>query len=173
MNTLTKDKYLSEQETQELFRILELIRPRNTRDVLLIELALTCGAREGELVKLTREDLDQHKKSVFISQPGKGSNKREIPLPNALFDRLWSYAEKINGPIFPISTSRVRQVWGDIRPVKKSFHKLRHTFARNLYARTKDIRLVQMALGHRSITNTMIYTAIDYEADQMRKAMGL
>jgi integrase/recombinase XerD len=37
-------------------------------------------------------------------------------------------------------------------------HLLRHTFASDLYAETKDIRLVQKALGHSDLSTTMIYT---------------
>jgi integrase/recombinase XerD len=37
-------------------------------------------------------------------------------------------------------------------------HTLRHTFATELYKHTKDLALVQKALGHASISTTMIYT---------------
>ena len=39
-------------------------------------------------------------------------------------------------------------------------HTLRHTFATDLYRETKNIRLVQKALGHADLTSTMIYTHI-------------
>jgi integrase/recombinase XerD len=38
-----------------------------------------------------------------------------------------------------------------------SFHSLRHTFAMRLYSETKDILLVQRMLGHKSLTNTLVY----------------
>jgi integrase/recombinase XerC len=53
--------------------------------------------------------------------------------------------------------------------VPKKFHSLRHTFAIELYQKTKDLRLVQVALGHRNITNTMIYADYVYSQQELRK----
>jgi integrase/recombinase XerD len=46
---------------------------------------------------------------------------------------------------------------------------LRHTYATELYRQTKDIRLVQKALGHTNLGTTMIYTHI--VDDDMEAAM--
>ena len=43
---------------------------------------------------------------------------------------------------------------------KVSPHTLRHTFATDLYRETKNLRLVQKALGHASVATTQIYTHI-------------
>jgi integrase/recombinase XerD len=54
-------------------------------------------------------------------------------------------------------------------------HMLRHTFATELYRQTKDIRLVQKALGHSDLSTTMIYTHIvdeDMEAALKRFRLG-
>jgi site-specific recombinase XerC len=48
-------------------------------------------------------------------------------------------------------------------------HMLRHTYATELYRETKDIRLVQKALGHAALSTTMIYTHI--VDDDMETAM--
>jgi integrase/recombinase XerD len=40
---------------------------------------------------------------------------------------------------------------------------LRHTFATDLYQRTRDVFLVKEALGHRSIESTLVYVRSDRE----------
>jgi integrase/recombinase XerC len=64
---------------------------------------------------------------------------------------------------------RLYQIWQFYRPVPKKFHALRHTFAIELYQKTKDLRLVQVALGHRNITNTMIYADYIYSQQELKK----
>jgi integrase len=71
--------------------------------------------------------------------------------------------------LFPITYNRLRQIWDLYRPVQKKFHSLRHTFAIQLYKKTKDIRLVQVALGHRNVMNTMIYADYVYSQTELRK----
>jgi site-specific recombinase XerC len=49
-------------------------------------------------------------------------------------------------------------------------HSLRHTFATELYRRTRDVALVQAALGHASIASTMVYARCDQQS--VREAIG-
>ena len=56
--------------------------------------------------------------------------------------------------------------------IKKDVHPhlLRHTFATDLLRSTKNIRLVQKALGHTSLSSTMIYTHVyDEELEEALK----
>jgi integrase len=122
-----------------------------------------------ELLNLSKSDLNLHDQTIFI-RGIKGSNDREIPLPPKFFDRLNRFvANQPNEKIFNISYNRLRQIWEMYRPVHKKLHSLRHTFAIRLYKKTKDIRLVQVALGHRNITNTMIYADYVYSQQELRR----
>ena len=47
-------------------------------------------------------------------------------------------------------------------------HSAQHAWAA-LYQKTKDLRLVQVALGHRNITNTMIYADYVYSQQELRR----
>lgn len=166
---INKNKYLLEPEYAHLEILLKRYLFEDKRNCLLLFIAMHTGARAAEILNLRKGDLNSYEQSVFITGL-KGSNDREIPLPTWLFESLEDYAEETTGEfLFDIGYHRLRQVWEHYRPVKKKFHCLRHTFAIRLYKKVKDIRLLQLALGHRNIANTMIYADFVYSQTEMRK----
>lgn len=151
---INKTKYLSKIELNQLLNKLQNDHSRNS---LIIQLALATGARASELLAIRVSDLDMHNKSVFIKGL-KNSFDREIPLKDDLFNALIGFARKSNHYLlFNISYPRLVQIWEQYKPINKKFHSLRHTFALNLYERTKDIALVKAALGHKNVMNSMVY----------------
>lgn len=163
--SLNKNKYLLPFEVDRLRSIIKSFQGKDPRNCLLMELALSTGARATELLNLQASDLIEADESVYIHGI-KGSNDREIPLKSDLFRRLQTLG---SARLFPVTYSRLYQIWDLYRPVPKKFHSLRHTFAIELYTRTKDIRLLQVALGHRNITNTMIYADYLYSKQELRR----
>lgn len=166
---LNKNKYLLPPERERLFTLIKDHVSRDSRNCLLLWTALRTGARAQELLNIEKSDLNPYDETIFIKGI-KNSNDREIPVPRELFSRLQSLSEAQEGVrVFPITYPRLHQIWDFYRPVPKKFHSLRHTFAIELYQKTKDIRLVQVALGHRNITNTMIYADYIYSQQELRK----
>ncbi len=166
---LNKNKYLLDPELDRLLAIINTYIDKDPRNCLILLLGLKTGARAQEILNIVKSDLNAHDASVFIKGL-KSSNDREIPIPSALFARLQRYSESVTtDKIFNITYDRLYQIWDLYRPVPKKFHSLRHTFAINLYKKTRDLRLVQVALGHRNITNTMIYADYMYTQDELRK----
>jgi integrase/recombinase XerC len=167
---LNKNKYLFEPEVERLQYILDSFKNKDSRNCNLLWTLLHTGARAQETLNLRREDLNSVDQSVFI-RGLKGSNDRELPLPSWLFQRLErEIAHNSHGDlIFPITYNRLRQIWDLYRPVHKKLHALRHTFAIRLFKKTKDLRLIQVALGHRNITNTMIYADYIYSQEELRR----
>lgn len=166
---INKNKFLLDPEFDHLNLLLKRYLFQDKRNCLLLYIAIHTGARAQEILNIKKEDLNVYDQSVFIYGI-KGSNDREIPLPDWLFDILEDYSKDVETDLlFDISYHRLRQVWEHYRPVKKKFHCLRHTFAIRLYKKVKDLRLLQIALGHRNITNTMIYADFVYSQNEMRK----
>ena len=167
--SLNKTKYLLDPEFQKLHELLNDFQNKEPRNCLLLQIALKTGARARELLNLKKDDINAYEQSLLI-RGIKGSNDREIPLPEELFLRLVNFCTTTeSAEIFPISYTRLWQIWEHYRPAHKKFHCLRHTFAIQLFKKTKDIRLVQVALGHRNITNTMIYADYVYSQTELRR----
>ena len=167
--SLNKNKYLIEPELEKLNSLLDSYLLSDTRNCLLILTALKTGARAQELLNIKKSDLNIYEESILI-RGIKGSNDREIPLKSDLFRKIKSYSDSHDSKLlFPISYSRLRQIWEFYRPVPKKFHCLRHTFAIQIYKKTRDVRLVQVALGHRNVMNTMIYADYVYSQQELKR----
>ena len=166
---LTKNKFLNKVEATHLD---ELLRRTEHRDSVMLRVARVTGARATELLSIKVEDLDPLDRTVFL-RGLKGSRDRSIPIKKELFLKLRELAEShpTKRP-FPISYPRLVQVWYEYRPVRKCFHSLRHTFAVELYRKTKDIKLVQIALGHKSMTSTLVYADFVYAQDELRRLLS-
>lgn len=163
---ITKHKYLNESELNAL---KQLVNNDKSRNGLLLRLALKTGARAMELLNITKIDLDDRHCSVFIKGL-KGSNSREIPIGKELYNDIKAYSSGLESErIFPISYERLVDIWEYYRPCKKKFQALRHTFAIELYKRTRDLLLVQAALGHRNFNNTLVYCEHIDQTERLKK----
>lgn len=178
---LNKNKYLLDYEYDHLEKIIKTYMLKNPRDCLLLAIALNTGARATEILNIEIADINFYDQSIFIKGI-KNSNDREIPINDKLFKKLKNYMDSKfankdgqypdrSQRIFPITYIRLHQIWEHYRPCHKKFHSLRHTFAIRLYKKNKDIRLVQFALGHRNIANTMIYADYVYSQEELKKLL--
>lgn len=163
---LDQNKFLTPDEEIQL---IALLNRSSNRDRLLITLGLFTGGRATELLNLTFADLNAQHNEVFLTGL-KGSLNRAIPIPAKLFNEINSLPHgQSSERIFDISYPRLVQIWNEYKPNDKTFHSLRHTFAIRLFGRTQNIKLVQVALGHTNIANTMIYANYHYSTEELRK----
>lgn len=160
---IDESKYLSHTELEELTSSLQ-----SDRDSLIMRLLLETGARSQELLNVSLSDIDMNSRTILI-RGLKGSQDRRLPIKEATYKYLVNYIKTtaIDHILFDITTRRLRQIWDYYKPSKKGIHSLRHTFALNLYVKTKDVLLVKAALGHRSINSTMAYAEYIYKKDQL------
>lgn len=168
---LNKNKFLLAPEIEQLRKTIDDTIWTSRRDAFLILLGLETGARAKELLGIEIRDLNTHEETVFI-RGLKGSNDREIPLKPKVFRHLLKLAQASkSGRVFEIGYHRLRQIWVEYRPVEKPFHCLRHTFAIELYKKHRDLRLVQVALGHRNIQNTIVYADYVFQTEELRRML--
>lgn len=137
------------------------------RDSLLIKTAIVTGARQGELMILTKDSLNEAENTISI-KANKGSSDRSIRVSADLIrllkqlptHQLWPYA----------APSSLWRVWDKLRPaanITKKFHAFRHTFGVELYRATKDVMLVKKAMGHKALSSTLVYVDCVNYTDQM------
>lgn len=170
--SLTTHKFLSDEEYDRLHATLDKFQDKHPRDVAMLFLVMYTGARASEVRAVRKCDLNPSTQTVFIKGL-KHSRDRDVPIPTWLFAKLQSIALPLalNDRLFPIALRTMQSIWHQYRPAPKGIKSLRHTFAVRLYKKTKDIRLVQMVLGHRSILNTMIYADFVYSQEEFRKLL--
>lgn len=172
MNPITESKFLSDNERDQL---LATLAKYSTRDSLLLQLILYTGARGCEILKLRSQDFSfTHLGGTVTVKGAKGSNDRTIPLPSKLSTDLQKFLAGLakGVPPFDISTRQLRNIWDQYRPnPNKGVHCLRHTAGVLLFLNCRDILVVKAFLGHKSITNTMVYLDFVLGARELKKHM--
>jgi integrase/recombinase XerC len=132
---------------------------------------LGTGIRLGSLVALNVGDVDLATGTIRVNTKG---NVEQLVFVNGGLKRLLKKHIAKNDPDDPVFLSvrgeRIggRQVqlrlghWLKAAGVTRhcTVHTLRHCFATRLYEKTGDLRLVQVALGHRHVTTTEIYSQV-------------
>ncbi|MDC0435169.1 site-specific tyrosine recombinase XerD [bacterium] len=150
------------------------------RDRAMLEVLYGCGLRVSELVGLSVDQVNLQQGVIRVW--GKGSKERLVPLGDVAM--LWierymrySRAALLRGPTSDLFLSKrgkamTRQTfWHRIRihaiaagiTSPLSPHTLRHAFATHLVNHDADLRVVQMLLGHSSLSTTQIYTHVATE----------
>jgi site-specific recombinase XerD len=183
--SINRTKFLSDEELSQFRATLERNRETDPRNVALLLFLLTTGARVTEALNVTIYDLFKEDHVVLIKGI-KGSNDRELPIDPKLFNKMMELAsgtisalgrpisETARHPkskIFGISYTRAVQIWQLYRPAHKKLHSLRHTFAVELFKKTKDIKHVQMLMGHRNLNNTLVYAQYVYSISESKKLL--
>lgn len=149
---ITKQKFLSESEFQEIYSLIAL---KTDRDSLMMRLLVETGARESEILALTSKDFE----AGMVTLKGlKGSNDRSIPIKEDLYESLLKLCSSKETLLFPISSRRFRYIYREVfGPLGKSARALRHTMGIRLYEKSRNVLLVKQVLGHKALSSTMIY----------------
>jgi len=169
---------------------LDTESPMLERNVAILAFLSSSGVRNAEACGLRIGDLDLRSRKARVL--GKGKKKRSVKFSvetySALKDywqaRGWGIDKK--DPVFarhddkagktehgvtklhePITTTTLRRIVAavanaagvDVHP-----HLLRHWFATKMYQKSKDLRMVQKALGHANSKTTEIYAEPDMTA---------
>ena len=167
-------RFLTDQEREAL---LAACRASDwTGLYLLVLMAITTGARQGELLRLRWADIDMRERKAFVSQT-KNGEPRVLALVSSVVEELMRQPRPINSDAFLFGSNRVagkpfefRKHWNKAvtaAGIKNfRFHDLRHTCAS--YLAQKGATLLQIAdvLGHKQIEVTKRYSHLCVEHKQ-------
>jgi integrase/recombinase XerD len=136
---------------------------------LIFALYYGCGLRRNEGYKLTVNDIDFDKKTIFIKQ-GKNYKDRIIPMNTGVLKALEHYIynyrnlQKVKHKrLFLSTTGTLNNSLQDLQKLtdidkKLTLHILRHSIATHLLQAGMSIESIALFLGHSSLESTQIYT---------------
>ena len=169
---------LTEDEVEDLLAAPSLSDPLGVRDRCMLEVLYATGLRVSELIGLTVAQLNLANGVLRIL--GKGSKERLVPLGEEAADWVRKFldgarreilGERVSDALFPTrrGSAMTRQAfWQRLRKHGAAAgitegltpHTLRHAFATHLLDHGADLRVVQLLLGHSSLSTTQIYTQV-------------
>nr|WP_256261094.1 site-specific tyrosine recombinase XerD [Shewanella sp. NIFS-20-20] len=169
---------LTEQEVERLLAEPQCDDAIECRDAAMLELLYATGLRVSELVSLTLSMLSLRQGLVRVT--GKGNKDRLVPLGEMAHQAIERYLQQARAELLKGQSSEVlfpsrrgqmmtRQTfWHRIKHYalranissELSPHTLRHAFATHLLNHGADLRVVQLLLGHSSLSTTQIYTHV-------------
>ena len=146
----------------------------NPRDALIFSLLGEWGCRPIELYETRVRDLDLDKGTNNIETAKWGLPRKTERLKLSTLAMLKTYLARnnrgFNERLFPkMKPKRMGEQWNrakkrvvmklqDPTILKFRLYDLRHYYGTMLYHKTKDILYVKQKMGHRSISNTLVYT---------------
>jgi len=142
---------------------------------LIFTLYYGCGLRRMEGYRLTLNDIDFDRKTVFVQQ-GKGYKDRLIPMSKGVYKSLQAYVynfrhkQKVKHKrlfIDPIQTvaQSLKELQRNceceaIKNKRLTLHILRHSIPTHLLQNGMSIENIALFLGHSSLASTQIYTHV-------------
>jgi len=147
----------------------------DTRTTLMLRLAGEVGMRRGEVSRVHTRDLLESGGGAQLVVHGKGGKERVVPIGESLAEAIRRGAaghtavrhDDRDGWLFPngngghLTAYHVGDLVVRVLPDGWTMHTLRHRFATRAYRGTRNLRAVQVLLGHASIATTERYTAVD------------
>ena len=173
-------RFLSDDERSRLFKAVR--QSSWDKLYLLVLLAITTGARNGELVSLRWNTVDLERQTAFVSTTKNGQSK-VLPLTDSVVVELRKFVKQDDSLIFnsEITTDSpfcFYKQWkkallsADIQSFR--FHDLRHTTASYLAQSGASLLEIADVLGHKQIQMTKRYShlCVDHKQKLVNNVLG-
>ena len=142
---------------------------KSDRTFMVMNTLIKTGVRVSELIAITPQDILFDEKQIIIR--GKGNKIRNVDVPADLLFAYKLYLKKtsvrINRRIFPVTRDAIYKITKKIAETNP--HTFRHSYAVELLRKTKNVRYVQVQLGHSSLSTTQVYLRfMDFSEDKKK-----
>lgn len=139
----------------------------------MLRLAAEAGLRRGEVAVVHTQDMVDGIGGAQLLVHGKGGKKRVIPINDSLASAIRAGAAghtpgmSSHGWLFPngtgghLSVYQVGDLVRQVLPEPWTMHTLRHRFCTHASRGSRNLRAVQVLMGHASIATTERYLAVD------------
>src|SRR5690606_18910283 len=151
----------------------ELLKCRNLIVRLIVAFAVHTAARQGELLRLRREDVNLKRRTV-IFRDTKNGDDRAVPLSWDAFVTIEGLLNHHEGElVFPITRDALVSAWRRILERAEienfRFHDLRHEGTTRLFERGLTTMEVQKITGHKTLSMLVRYTQmnVDHVVDRL------
>jgi integrase len=153
-------------DDDELPRLLDAVAPHEDLNLFVL-LALGTGARAGELLSLTWQQIDMKSRSIRLTKT-KNGDMRTLPIPAQALPLLAARVRRLDTPlVFPSRKDPrkpivLRRAWLEALQAAgiENFkvHDLRHSAASYLVQGGASLLAVAELLGHRDLKITRRYS---------------
>ncbi|MCR5260875.1 MAG: site-specific integrase [Candidatus Gastranaerophilales bacterium] len=168
--------------------LLEICKAKNYELYLCALLALTTGARKGEVLDLTWKNTDLENKAIYLLNTKNGDD-RTVPIPDVLYPELKAFKEQYmekkikkikNNYLFITSEGKpnanlIENVYPNViskwKYEKITYHGLRHTYISIASLLGINTTIIKKIVGHKFDSVTGGYTHADCES--LRKPMNI
>jgi site-specific recombinase XerD len=148
------------------------------RDAALIRLMLGTGLRLSSALSLTSDDVDTVRNEISVRKV-KNDAPLVLPIGSAVSRELRTWLRTVRTvrtvflfagpsgqPLTRRQAGRRIEIWAAEAGLARraTAHSFRHTFGQRLYARSRDLLVVQAGLGHASVQSSTIYARLDRAA---------
>jgi integrase len=175
-----RTRYLSDNERNRLFKACRASKWEKL--YLLVLMAITTGARRGELLSLRWNDIDFEKQAAYVNNTKNGEAK-VLPLTIDVTNELQVFIQNDCSLIFA-SKIKSSKPYVFYKPWKRAvidaeledfrFHDLRHTTASYLAQNGATLLEIADVLGHKQIEVTKRYAhlCIEHKSSLINRVMG-
>jgi integrase len=152
-------RFLSDDERKNLLKACQEASYKPL--YLIVVLALSTGARKGEIMKLKWQDIDFERRQIVLHET-KNKERRVIPLTGHAYELMKEHAKVKRSDtelVFPSSKGdkpyEIKKPW--LKAIKEAgikdfrFHDLRHSAASYLAMNGASLAEIAEVLGHKTL----------------------